>query len=531
VDLSLRVPVEPGLFSLVQSHGRALGALAGFDDGRQRAIELAFEEAFGLVIARAAGAVPEPVLIDARLDALALTVRFDDRALPPAVQEAGAPGTDPEAGPDASQGADLEADLDLDSVAIDLEDVSRRLIRAAADEASWVPLGRAGNRLQMRFLRPARAVDAIEDAQSLAPYQDDAPLAPPQDYRVRQAGQGPRGHLDWAAIARAMYKTYGFSYAREDFYIPDRIRALNEEGLVLSIVAESSLTGEVVAHYGLDVNGFGQFGRNPPQIGELGKAVVDPAHRSRGLMERMRRFTEEIAAARGLQALFSEPTMAHPYSQKANETLGARPCAVLLGLFGPEDNRIRALSSAAPSAPAGGSAPRGSLLMYFQPLQSPARRTLVLPARHRDILIRTYENCGIPFDAHDGSAPAVAQTALQVITAPGFDLSHIRIHAVGDDVALALRAARDELIRRAGTSVILMQIRLDDPATPQACDVAERLGFFYSGMCPLHDDGVDVLQLQYVGVEIDPGRLAVAGAFARELVDYALADRARIDAG
>jgi hypothetical protein len=221
--------------------------------------------------------------------------------------------------------------------------------------------------------------------------------------------------------------------------------------------------------------------------------------------------------------------MAHPYSQKANETLGARPCAVMLGLFGPEDNRIRALSDATSAATPLPPSHRGSLLMYFQPLRAPAPRVLVLPLRHREMLIRTYETCGIPFEMRAPAAPAVAQTELKVQAMPGLDLSHIKVHAVGADVAVALRAARDELIRRAGTSVILMQMRLDDPATPQACEVAERLGFFYSGMCPLHDAGVDVLQLQYVAAEVDLNRLAVAGVFARELLDYAVADRARLD--
>jgi len=36
--------------------------------------------------------------------------------------------------------------------------------------------------------------------------------------------------------------------------------------------------------------------------------------------------------------------------------------------------------------------------------------------------------------------------------------------------------------------------------------------------------------LQYVEVEMDITKLAVAGHFARELVDYVAAERARIDA-
>ncbi|MFZ9407484.1 MAG: GNAT family N-acetyltransferase [Burkholderiaceae bacterium] len=516
MDLILNVPAVARLLPLVQSHGRALGALAGFEGARLRAIELAFEEAFALIQERAGPGAVEPVLIEATLDALALTVRFDDRAIPPAIVEGAALGLGESGDPDSSDAALQE---------ISLDDVSRRLIRAAADEASWVPLGRGGNRLEMRFLRPSAAVDLLDDETALAPFVEDAPLAPEQNYRIRIAGEGPRAAQDWPAIARAMYKTYGFSYAREDFYIPERIRALNEAGLVLSVVAESELTGEVVGHYALEVSGFGQFGVRTPMIGELGKAVVDPAHRGRGLMERMRRFTEDTARARGMLALFSEPTMIHPYSQKANESLGARACAVLLGLFRIEDNRMRAIRTAAQQQ-------RGSLLMYYQPLQPPALRRLVFPPRHRAMLERTYQGCDIPFELLPESAlaPMSQNTRLEARFVAGTDIGQIHVHGVGEDVVLALRAARDQLVRRAGSPVILMQLRLDDPGISAACEAAEHLGFFYSGMCPLHADGQDVLQLQYVEVDMDLGKLAVAGPFARELLDYVAAERVRIDA-
>jgi len=507
---------------VVQAHGRALGELAGFEGQRLRAIELAFEEAFTLILERADAGCEDPVRIESRLDALALTVYFDDRAIPPAAL--GDPLDLPPQGrpPGASEASALD---DRTLADIDLEAISRRLIRAAADEARWTPLGRGGNRLEMRFLRPSQSVDTLEDAGDLAPFVEDVPLAPEQSYTVRLAGEGPRAAQDWPAIARAMYKTYGFSYAREDFYIPDRIRALNEQGLVLSVVAQSDLSGDVVGHYALEVAGFGQFGVKTPAIGELGKAVVDPAHRGRGLMERMRRFTEGTAKARGMLALFSEPTMIHPYSQKANESLGARACAVMLGMFRTEDNRMRAIRTAAQQQ-------RGSLLMYYQPLQQPRPRVLALPERHADMLGRTYRGCEIPFEplpqAEHG--PKGQTTELEARFLAGIDLGQIHVRQVGQDIGAALRAARDELVRRAGSPVIFLQMRLSDPGTNAACEAAEQLGFFYSGMCPLHDDGHDVLQLQYVEVDMDVAKLAVAGAFARELVDYVAAERARIDA-
>jgi hypothetical protein len=64
----------------------------------------------------------------------------------------------------------------------------------------------------------------------------------------------------------------------------------------------------------------------------------------------------------------------------------------------------------------------------------------------------------------------------------------------------------------------------------QWLEAAERLGFHYAGLCPLFDEGHDVLRMQHVNVPIDFSALAVAGVFAREIVDYVQADRARVDA-
>ncbi len=343
----LEVPGRSDALSLIQSHASSLARLAGFDDARCLAIELACEEAFGRIMERASGSPGiEPVRMVSELNVLALTITFHDQA-PPAKR--------------LDDLASEQAAAELDEV--DLGAVSRRLIRAAADSVTWMPMGRQGHRTQMVFNRPQRAIASMEPQAALQAFDEQAPLAPVQDYTVRLASE----EADWHQIAVAVYRTYGYTYPLDDFYLPDRIRELNQTGLVLSAVAVTA-AGEVVGHYALDVQGFGQFGVKPPFTGELGKAVVDPAHRSRGLMERMRRFVEGEARSRGLVSVFSEPTMAHPFSQKANESLGSRPSAVLLGLggqpiSGSESDRIGRSRSAHQRdvlSPAAGSAERAT---------------------------------------------------------------------------------------------------------------------------------------------------------------------------
>ena len=489
IEITLEVPVRPESVPLVQAHARALGQQAGFSAKRLDGIELVCEEAFVLILERAEGGTASRVRIESSLTPLALDIRFDDREIPP---------------------------LDTDGAGgEELGGLGQRLIRAMADRAAWQPLGRGGNRLQLSFDRPVAAIVETEGAASLQRFDEQAPLAPEQDYVIRRAGEPG----DWTRIARAMYRTYGFSYPIDDFYLPERIRELNEAGYVMSVVAVT-LAGEVVGHYALDVKSFGKLGTGECATGELGKAVVDPAHRGRSLMERMRSFTEQQAAEAGLLAVFSQPTMAHPYSQKANEKLGARACAVSLAMVG-VNMELKSIEKAGSD--------RTSVLLYLQPLTRPARRVVHLPERHRDILARTYQGCGIEVQAVD-EAPPPAESELSVIFVGMADFGLIEVSRCGEDIAHRLRAARDELVRRSGTRVIYLDLCLEDPNTDLACEVAGWLGFFYGGLAPLFNKGRDALRLQYVDVPLDFSSLAVAGPFAREIVDYAAADRARVEA-
>ena len=496
---TLDVPARLEALALVIAHVRALASLVGCDAARAAAVELACEEGFSLILDRVDGPSDSVVRVHATITPLALEIAFDDREIPPLsiAHDHGAPDS---------------ASLD----AIDLSAVARQLIRHSADEARWIPLGRQGNRLSLVFHRRDPDITASAAPESLVPFSDNAPLAPPQAYIVRVAGAD--GADDWAQIARAIYRTYGFTYA-DDLYIPDRIRELNRAGHVLSIVATTT-EGEVVGHYALDVRGFGQLGVTPCATGELGKAVVDPAHRSRGLMERMRRLTEERAQALGLLAVFSEPTMTHPFSQRANERLGARACAINLGLVG-GTVELKGIAVADTTE-------RTSLMVYFQPLVPPTARTICAPPQHRAMLERTYDGCGIPVTIADGGEPA-GDSDVTVTFVGGLDFGVIGVRQAGADIATSLRAARDELVRRAGARVIFLDLRLDDAGCAAACAVAEQLGFFYGGLCPHFSAGHDVLRLQSIDVPIDVDRLAVAGPFAREILDYITADRARVE--
>jgi hypothetical protein len=169
-------------------------------------------------------------------------------------------------------------------------------------------------------------------------------------------------------------------------------------------------------------------------------------------------------------------------------------------------------------------------MFYHQPLLAQARRRVHAPPIHRSMLWRTYAACGIEVEDATPSAPKAQHTELAAQYVPQIDIGLVTVRAAGDEVNHALRHTMQQLVRDAGARVIYLSLRLDDPGCPAACEAAERLGFHYAGLCPLLDEGHDVLRMQYVNVPIDFSALAVAGVFAREIVDYVQADRARVDA-
>ena len=498
LNSTLTLPPRIEALPLGQGFAREMALLAGFDDTRISAILLAWEESFVSIVNRAASDTEEPVVIGGEATPQGLTLTFSDREMLPAPDEDAAPRLDAER---------------LDD--IELDGLGRTLIRAAADEALWESLGREGNRLRLTFLRsrPAEVVQAAREAPEAS--GRDIPGAPEQEYLVRRAGR----ETDWFQVARVIYRAYGYTHPSDDIYCPDRLRDLNRAGRLVSVVA-TTVENEIVGHYALELGGLGQVAAGRCTVAETGMAVVDPAHRGRGLMERMREYLESEARAMGLRGLFGQPVTSHAASQRVNEKFGSRCCALSLAFLA-DNLRFRAMARDR-------SGQRESCLLYFKPLDTPEPRRIFPPPRHRAMLLDTYHECGIPVRAEE-SPPVTGESRVSARYLSSLDLGMIRIETVGADISPVLRSARNDLCRQAGARVLYLTVRLTRPGCAEACDAAERLGFFYGGLAPCFDEGEDVLRMQYVDTALDFSRLVVESPFAVRLASYVEADRRRVE--
>ena len=245
----------------------------------------------------------------------------------------------------------------------------------AVDEVHWLAFGREGKALQVvKWLHERHVTDGASP-ESLKAFTDDVPLAPPQDYTIRRMQC-----CEAAQVSQLMYRTYGNSYFNEDVYYPDRVAAQNDRGKVLSYVAVAA-DGTIAGHYALERNQAGP-------VAEGGQAVVDPTHRGRGLLDRMKDFSLEEAARLNLAGWYADAVTVHTLTQKSNTGHGGHLTAVDLAT-GPKTEKF-GKADVQPQ--------RVTCLLYFHWLQPAAARTVYVPARHRAIVGEIYEQLGCPIE-------------------------------------------------------------------------------------------------------------------------------------
>ncbi len=104
----------------------------------------------------------------------------------------------------------------------------------------------------------------------------------------------------------------------------------------------------------------------------------------------------------------------------------------------------------------------------------------------------------------------------------------IRVDALGRDTVPAVRHALRELVERSGAQVVVVELPIDDRATSAAYDELETLGLGFIGVGPHFSQRGDVLRLAYLVSPVARDPIKTFEPFASALVDYALAEQARV---
>ncbi|MFH1452708.1 MAG: GNAT family N-acetyltransferase [Armatimonadota bacterium] len=312
---------------------------------------------------------------------------------------------------------------------------------------------------------------------------------------------------DAPGVTNCMLRTYGRNYPTHEVYEPRRIAHLNKTGEMVSVVAKTK-DGEVVGHYCIIIENV------ESRLGELGQAAVDPLHRKRGLMKRMRVLLEKKASSMGLAGLYSAPVTTHTYSQRVNYEFGSRECCIDLGYVPP--------GLTFTNIPGEDKYPqRETIIVFFKHLKDDNIHKVYLPEDHYKIIEKIYSNLKtdrVFISEAEGSLSE--NTDFNYRISPKWACSWIGIFKYGKDSKDVFKRTVEEILSKE-IDTIHLDLPLNDLLTPSYCKFFESLGFFFIGVIPNFLRGTDALRLQYiVSQKIDFSRINLYSDFAGKLFDY-----------
>jgi len=309
-------------------------------------------------------------------------------------------------------------------------------------------------------------------------------------------------------LSRCVYRSYGYSYDRNDVYYPDRIRELQEGGLMRSCVAVTA-EGEFVGHLALTSE------RPDSPVAEAGQAVVDPRFRGHRLFERMKTFLAERAKEWGMYGLYSEATAVHPYSQRGNLRLGAKETGYLLGYI-PSSVSYKEIGEDEEGR-------RGSVALFYMRVDAEPEREVYPPVAYQEMARRVIEHHGLRRSIQNVSEPEMPTSSrVSANVRRDHNLAFLKVEEPGADLGEVVRLRLRELCLHR-VDCVYADLPLSHPATARGGAVLGDLGFFFGGIIPEAQVGAaggDVLRLQYLNnVEIKPEDIHTASDFGRELLD------------
>jgi len=375
-----------------------------------------------------------------------------------------------------------------------------KAIEKNVDKVIFVNRGTKGKELQLFKYLKGKHVEEIFEAEELRPYGIcEIPSRKQKlDIRLMRPDEA-------AEVSRCIYRTYRYTYLKEDLYFPERIEAMNRDGKMISIVAVTA-KGEVAGHFAI-------MPRPNGKVAEIGVAVVMPRYRGRGIMKRMLTRLMDEARRRSLYALYGNALTVHALSQRANIKFGFQETALQLGWIPPGSTKVikeRGLKGA------------GNILTFFKYLQDTRPYTVFIPKRYQKIMERLYSGIGLmrifepPLPVTMAVLPAESELNLKI--KPHHRTAIITVKQFGKDFLERLKIKTTELSNK-DFNAIYIDLELRDPFTPRAVLMAEDLGFFFSGLLPDYSDG-DVFRLQRYTTKVIYDEIHTGSVFGGEFVEY-----------
>lgn len=304
---------------------------------------------------------------------------------------------------------------------------------------------------------------------------------------------------DAEAISKLIYRTYDYSYTKEDIYFPKKVERSIAQKKKLGVITRDE-----------EDNAVGYFAiikKDDSNIAEVGEAVVSPAHRRRGIMTKMMEELINIARDQGMLGLFGTAVTAHLISQKVNHKFDFVSTA--LNLAKSDALRMRSLQENNPQPT--------SIVLDFLPLAPHPRPTLYLPENYEEIIKQIYKSLGLDIKIGKPLGDSLAtesQIDVKINYKDHFAL--ILINSYGNDFVEVFHEISESL-RDKELNSVYVDMPLDQPGTPQFMDIIRGEEYIFGGVMPLFHQEKDYLRMQKIYTDINLGLVEVYSKQAQQI--------------
>lgn len=372
------------------------------------------------------------------------------------------------------------------------------LLEAGVLTAAEARTDGAGNISELRLALPSH--NRMLDTDDVEVIPEDAERSNAQ-VEIREVTPA-----DAAALTRAFYRCYGWSYPNPTLYYPDRIAASLESGERIGFVAVTD-SGEVAAHWGAVFLS--------PTVVETGATITDPRFRGRGLAKTLGERLLERLHDLGVTGRLREPVMTHPATQKIAIGEGA----TIIGAYINMTHPIQQVGITD-----GVEAQRGSLSVAYGALQTWTPATMWIPGPYEPMVRRVLEASDWPRDLgpvrRDPDLPEHSVLATSFNSDNRFGLVDVAV--AGADLVDQVHTALGQM-QRSGAEYVQVRLPANQPALATVAAGLPELGLGYAAVIPAFrptaDDPGDILVTQWVAdLDVDPSAWVFANDDVRDLV-------------
>ncbi|MDR8389647.1 GNAT family N-acetyltransferase [Aliifodinibius sp. S!AR15-10] len=305
-------------------------------------------------------------------------------------------------------------------------------------------------------------------------------------------------------IAKLIYRSYDYSYSKEDLYFPKQNEMAIEHGKKFGTIVRTT--------QGRPVGYFTVIKASDSLIGEVGEAVVSPPHRKRGLMKRMMNELINMSKKRGIMGLYGLALTVHTISQKVNQAFGFHSTALLVAITRGSKHKEFITDNSQPK----------SILVDFLPLNKNWNPSVFLPDRYHSFLQKQYRQFQVPLDIREASdywPGNPGKTEMQLSFTYKNKTAKIVVSNIGDRFISSAESMMRSL-EEVDLHAICIDIPLENSPNNEAVEWLHRNRFIFGGLMPMIHKEKDYLRLQKILVPINFDLIQVHSETAEELKNF-----------